>query len=290
MSRLSLRHRVQDTASGAVISLARLLPYRARLAMMGWFGHAVLGPLGLNRRIRANLRHVLPDLPEAQARRICRQVGDNFGRAFIELHSPEDFLPRAAALTLTGPGLATLEQARAQGRAVILASAHFGNYEAWRGHLAQSGHRIGALYRPLSNPAANLRYLRVLEAVSEPLFPSDGRGMGAMVRFLRSGGVLGVLTDLHQPGGERLDFLGRPASTATSVAKLALKYDALLLPIYATRADDGVGFTLQIEAPVAHGDPLAMTQCLNDSISARIRAEPGQWFWAHRRWKGFPNG
>lgn len=290
MARITLTHRLQDAATGAVIGLARLLPYRPRLAVMGWFGHAVLGPLGLNRRIRANLRHVMPDLPEPEIRRICRAVGDNFGRAFIELHSPADFLPRAARLTLTGPGVAALDQARAQGRAVILASAHFGNYEAWRGHLAQAGHRIGALYRPLSNPAANARYLRVLGAVSEPLFPSDGQGMGAMVRFLRGGGVLGVLTDLHQPGGEALDFVGRRAMTATSAAKLALKYDALLLPIYATRSADGLGFTLEIEAPVPASDPLTMTQALNDSIAARIRANPGQWFWAHRRWKGCPQG
>lgn len=288
MSRLKLRHRLQDAASGAVISVARLLPYPARLAMMGWFGHAVLGPLGLNRRILANLRHVFPDLPTHDAKRICRQVGDNFGRAFIELHSPADFLPRVAPLALTGAGLAALNEARAANRAIILASAHFGNYEAWRGHLAQGGNRIGALYRPLSNPAANRRYLRVLGAVSEPLFASDGHGMGTMVRFLRGGGMLGVLTDIHQPGGEALDFVGRPALTATSAAKLALKYDALLLPIYATRTPDGLGFTLEIESPVPRGDPLAMTQALNDSIGARIRAQPGQWFWAHRRWKGCP--
>lgn len=290
MTRPRLSHRLQDAATGAVIALARLLPYRPRLAVMGWFGRAVLGPLGMNRRIRANLRHVMPELPPEQVRAICREVADNFARAFIELHSPDDFLPRAAALTLTGPGVAALDQARAQGRAVILASAHFGNYEAWRGHLAAQGHRIGALYRPFSNPAANERYLRVLGAVSEPLFPSDGQGMGAMVRFLRGGGVLGVLTDIHQPGGERLDFLGKPATTATSAARLALKYDALLLPIYATRGADGLGFTLEIEAPVPASDPLTMTQALNDSIAARIRAHPGQWFWAHRRWKGFPDG
>ena len=45
MARITLRHRLLDALTGAVIGLARLLPYRARLAAMGGFGHAVLGPL-----------------------------------------------------------------------------------------------------------------------------------------------------------------------------------------------------------------------------------------------------
>ena len=28
-----------------------------------------------------------------------------------------------------------------------------------------------------------------------------------------------------------------------------------------------------------------MTQALNDSLAAMIRAAPNQWFWMHRRWK-----
>jgi len=29
-----------------------------------------------------------------------------------------------------------------------------------------------------------------------------------------------------------------------------------------------------------------MTQALNDSLEAVVRAHPEQWFWIHRRWKG----
>ena len=137
----------------------------------------------------------------------------------------------------------------------------------------------------MRNPATNRRYLATISAVASPLFARGNAGMAEMVRFLRSGGMLGVLTDVHKVNGERLDFLGKPALTATSAAKLALKYNALLLPLYATRNPDGLTFTIEIEAPIPHGDPLVMTQALNDSISARVRGAMGQWFWAHRRWK-----
>jgi len=28
-----------------------------------------------------------------------------------------------------------------------------------------------------------------------------------------------------------------------------------------------------------------MTQAMNDSLAARVRAAPEQWFWIHNRWK-----
>lgn len=283
---LSLRHRLQDGLAATVIGIARALPYDKRLAIMGWFGRIVLGPVAMHRRIRANLAHVWPDLPADQARAIRRAVSDSLGRSIAELYSGDEFCARAAALPLNGPGVAALLAAREAGRPVILASAHFGNYDAWRANLARRGWPVGALYKPLSNPAANRRYLAAMAGVSSPLFSRDSAGMAAMVRFLRAGGMLGVLTDVHLSGGIALDFVGKPALTATSAAKLALKYDALLVPIYATRVEGPEAFRIDIEDPVPHSDAITMTTALNASISARIADHPGQWFWAHRRWKG----
>ncbi|NJM55259.1 MAG: hypothetical protein HC841_04510, partial [Verrucomicrobiae bacterium] len=38
-------------------------------------------------------------------------------------------------------------------------------------------------------------------------------------------------------------------------------------------------------APVTEPDPTDAMRAINDRISAWIEAEPGQWFWLHRRWK-----
>jgi KDO2-lipid IV(A) lauroyltransferase len=66
---------------------------------------------------------------------------------------------------------------------------------------------------------------------------------------------------------------------------MALKYDALLVPIYSTRAANGLDFRIELEAPVPHSDPETMTRALNASLEARVRAAPEQWFWVHDRWK-----
>jgi len=66
---------------------------------------------------------------------------------------------------------------------------------------------------------------------------------------------------------------------------MALKYGAPLVPIYGERMEDGENFRIIIDLPVPPSDPETMTQALNDSLSARVRVRPEQWFWLHRRWK-----
>ena len=81
---------------------------------------------------------------------------------------------------------------------------------------------------------------------------------------------------------EKGDDLG---AGGVSAAELALRYGADLIPFYATRRPDGLDFDIELEAPVPHSDPVTMTIQMNQSLEARVRAHPGQWFWIHRRWK-----
>ena len=105
-----------------------------------------------------------------------------------------------------------------------------------------------------------------------------------MLRFLRGGGMLGLVIDQYMEHGVPLDFLGKPAPTALSAAEIALKYNAVMVPGYAIRQPDGLSFHVHLEAPVPHTDAVTMTQALNDSLSEQVRAHMDQWFWLHQRW------
>jgi KDO2-lipid IV(A) lauroyltransferase len=102
---------------------------------------------------------------------------------------------------------------------------------------------------------------------------------------LKSGGQLVLLFDQHVFFTPTFDFLGQPAHTATSAAELALRYKALLIPFYGIRQSDGLSFETVLEAPVPHTDKDQMTQAITDSLAARVKADPTQWFWVHRRWR-----
>jgi KDO2-lipid IV(A) lauroyltransferase len=269
-----------------LIGLALLMPYKTRVRTMGWLVQSVVAPLaGYRKRIRANLAHVMPELPESDVARLCRDVPNNAGRTLIELYSGSEFVARAQTAAMVGPGYAALEAARAAGRPVILVTGHFGNYDVSRAALIARGHNMGALYRRMSNPYFNAHYVRSITSIGTPMFEQGRKGMSQMVRHIKAGGVLGILTDLHAYGGARLDFFGKPAVTSLITAELALKYNAALIPVYAVRKENGLDFEIVVQDEIAHSDPETMTQAVNDGLEALVRENMHQWFWIHRRWK-----
>lgn len=278
---------LQDRLLRGLIWALLCLPYRWRVPLCGWVVSRLIAPMaGYTRRIRRNLALVQPDLAATEVERIVRAVPDNVGRTIIEIYSGAEFVARAVQQPLTGDGVDALEAAHRSSRPVILVTGHFGNYDASRAALIARGYRVGALYMPMSNPHFNDHYVRAISNIGTPLFPRGKPGLTAMVRHLRSGGMLGMLIDQHMTHGTDLTFFGRTAMTALSAAELGLKYDALVIPTYAVRLPDGLGFQIIVEAPIAHGTPEQMTQDLNDSLERIVRVHMDQWFWIHQRWKG----
>jgi len=269
-----------------LIRLALVLPYKARIAFVGWVVQHVIGPVaGYRARALENLAMIWPQMPQERRAEIASKCLNNVGRSFIENYSARDFPKRMAKNTPTGAGVAALEKAAEQGKPVILVTGHYGNYEAMRACLVARGYDIGGLYRNMKNPYFNAHYVQTMEAFGGPVFPQGRRGTAGFVRHLKDGGQLVLLFDQHVFGAPALDFLGQPANTALSAAELALRYDALLIPFYGIRQADGVSFDTVLEAPVPHSDAVTMTQALNDSLTARVKADPEQWFWVHRRWR-----
>ncbi|MBN2630746.1 MAG: lysophospholipid acyltransferase family protein [Rhodobacteraceae bacterium] len=275
-----------DRTIRTALWLLLALPYRWRVPLCGWVVARIVAPLaGWPKRIRDNLALTLPDLPVAQIHDMVDRVPDNIGRTLIEIYSGPEFIARATSLPLTGAGVAALEAAHAAGRPVILATGHFGNYDAVRAALIARGYPLGALYRPMSNPYFNAHYVRAISMIGQPVFERGRHGMAQMLRHLRAGGMLGILPDQRIGSGVKLLFFGQEALTALSAADMALKYGAELIPTYAIRQPDGLSFQITVDAPIAKASPEAMTQALNDNLEALIRKHPAQWLWVHRRWK-----
>lgn len=281
-----LGHYLTNALARGLIRSALVLPYNIRLRFVGAAMQHVLGPAaGYRKRALDNLARIRPDLSLARRREIAAGCLNNAGRTFIENYSALDFPARMAQITPEGPGVAALESAAAAGQPVILVTGHFGNYEATRAALVARGYDIGGLYRDMKNPYFNAHYVRTMEALGGPVFPQGRRGTAGFVRHLKQGGQLVLLFDQHVQFAPVLDFMGAPARTALSAAELALRYNGLLIPFYSIRQPDGVCFHSVLEAPVPHSDAQTMTQALNDSLAARVRKNPEQWFWVHRRWR-----
>jgi KDO2-lipid IV(A) lauroyltransferase len=271
-------------AASAAALCALPYPWRGPLAQRMVGTLARLGPLP--RRIRAAVRHFRPELPEAEVDRIARAVPGNLARMAIENLSGAAFARAAQDSPIEGPGLAALEAARHAGRPAILVTAHFGNYDAARAALLARGFPLAGVYKPFADPVLNARYVAAIGQVGQPLFPTTREGVVGMIRHLRAGGMIGILIDLDREEGVLLDVLGQPTRTVLTMAELALKHDAALVPVWGIRQPDPRRFVIRLDAEVPHTDPRTMTQALNDAFSAMVRAHPDQWLWWHNRRKG----
>lgn len=266
------------------------LPWQARLQFASALAAHLIAPLaGWRRRIRDNLATIFPELSTSEIRRLEKEVPGNVGRTFVEIYSSDEFSARIKTEELTGPGVDALEKARAEGRPVLLVTGHIGNYDAMRAALIARGYPVGGLYKPMANRFFNAHYVRAMEQIGTPMFPKNRSGMGSMLKFLRKGGMLGIVIDQYVAHGAPLSFMDEPALTALSAAEIALKLDALVVPVYGIRRPD-LGFDLIVSHEIPKGTPEEMTQALNDDLAEQVRAHPEQWIWMHRRWRPRPEG
>ena len=116
---------------------------------------------------------------------------------------------------------------------------------------------------------------------------NDGFRKGIIEKWRAERSAMTILMDQYAHGGPLLSFLGRPARTVTSAARLAIRYG---YPV-------AVGSFVRI-APFRYrfvgGDPIVFaadedrdraTQALNDRLSDAIRKYPEQYLWMLRRWR-----
>lgn len=274
-----------DRTLRGIIRTAMALPYARRVR---WFGAMVergVAPLaGYRKRAEEQLAFIWPDMDASARRVLANRVCNNFGRTMIENYSGADFAQQISSATVGGAGLDPLAQAKAQGRPVLFVTGHFGNHEAPRQALVQRGYTIGGLYRPIANPYFNAHYAQNMLEMSGDVFPQGRKGTVGFVRMLKAGGMGTLLFDVRATGFAKIPFMGQPAHTATSVADIALKLDALVIPYFGIRQPDGLSFDVAIEAPVPLTSVDEIMAEVTARLEARINANPEQWFWVHRRW------
>jgi KDO2-lipid IV(A) lauroyltransferase len=246
--------------------------------------------IGYRKRIIDNLNLIYPEMAPMRKTEIADQVLDNAGRTFIENMYPAEFQRQNAGIELWGAGLDDLLEAHADGRPIMFYSGHFGNHEAFRAALFEHGIKIGGMVRRMANPYfyANYKNMLDIDGRSGPVFEATSKGTLGLFKALNKGAALVLLIDLAVSDGEVVSFMGKPAYTSLTAASFALKADALFLPYFSMRNPDGDSFRVEIGAAVEHTDAVTMTKEATKSLEQRIAADPGNWFWIHRRWKHKP--
>lgn len=267
------------------LNFGRLLPFSLRGKMFGVMGEVIVSyfPQARN-RVHRGLNTIFPDLSKKEIDMITKEVGRNTALTLSEILMNDDYKERKKLISANGEGFDVLKEAKGSGQGAIIVSAHFGQWEAIRHHLADNNMETGAVYRKNNNPWYERLFLRSIKHGGLPIIARGGAGNIAMVRHLKKGGFFALLVDQDSHSGKSIKFLGQPARTTTAPAEMALRYDLPLVPVFAIRQLNGRDIKLEYEKPIMHTNVTRMTNEINDRIGTRIKENPEQWYWLHNRW------
>jgi len=290
------RFRIEHGLAEAVSRAVRWMPRSGTLAFGRFLGRLVGD---IDRRhvdIAAdNLRRAFPDWDDARLLRTARGVYAHLGQVLLDViwmqgRSREEILEHVEV-----EGLENIAAARAGGRGVVFATAHFGSWELNGIAHGWLDRPMGAVARPLDNPSLNARLLR-LRQMSGNVVIEKRRGLQHMLTRLRGGEDVAILIDqnVQEQDGVFIEFFSRPAAATKVAAALHVKTGCGLVAGRAEALPDG-RYRLRYERPIENepsgsrlADIVRLTQRLNDSIEAWVRERPEQWLWIHKRWKTQP--
>lgn len=173
---------------------------------------------------------------------------------------------------------------------IIFVTAHFGNWEFLAHYFATKGFPVSVVGRYGNNSLIedNITFPFRHKFGNDLIYKDDA--MRNMIKLLKNHGNLGILTD-QKTGNFKAEFFGRQCYTTKSVATLFLKFNPMIIPIFAKRIDK-MKFEIIVEkfpeipSNLSKNEAeLFITQACNDIFENIVRSAPEQWFWMHNRWK-----
>ena len=240
---------------------------------------------------RTNIRLCFPELTPEEQENLARRSVISTGEAILEMAGSFSNHRIDLDKRLVIKGMEHIEQARADGKGVLLLGMHFNSIDVGSrllGYLMD----FYAVYRPNDN--------RVIDRLI-----NQGRGnylkgnvprsdIRQMIRLLRNGEVLWYAPDQDYGIAHAVfvPFFGIPAATITATSRIARMGKARVIPTAHYRLPGG-RYQIEFGPPLENfpsGDEEADTARINRTIEHYVRKHPEQYLWVHKRFKHQPAG
>ena len=189
-----------------------------------------------------------------------------------------------------------LEDAIKSKRKIILITAHYGNWELLPPAIASKFRvELIGVGRKLDSPVMDRVLIKNREQFGVKMIYRKG-AMKALIRALKANKIVGVLLDQHlgeKQGGVEVNFFNKKVFQSPIASILARNFNAIVIPAFIS-TDDYKNYIVTFYNPLPtikthniEDDILKMTQAQSDIMQEVISNRPKEWFWVHRRWKGF---
>jgi KDO2-lipid IV(A) lauroyltransferase len=281
-----------------IVCIVQALPFTTALKLAGILSRLVAL---VDRRHRLvaeeNLRHAFGDqYTDAERTALVHAVYRHFCTVLMEII----FLQRLIHTTTWNRYIKLINGGRLvdrmlSGRAVMIVTGHFGNWEVGGYLTGLFGFAVHAIARKIDNPELDAYLRHIRESTGQGTLDKN-EDWDKINQVLANKGVIETLGD--QDAGQKglfVNFFNRPASTHKAVALLSLEHNAPLLVIGVARVAHPLRYHVIVDDLIMPEDYQgrpdaipAMTKRFTDALERIIRQYPEQYFWLHRRWKHQP--
>ena len=294
--RARIRHRVEYALFRMAAGCAGLLPRRWAQGLGAAAGWLAGSALRIRRRVTAeNLARAFPERSPAWRAGAARESYRHLGRTAATTFRLSALTPDEILALSRVEGRELLADPVARGEGAILVTGHLGNWELGGGALACRGLPLDVVARPQNNPLFDRALARARRRLGMNVI-ARRNSVHLLLRSLREGRVVAILADQNaHERGLRVEFFGRPASTARGAALLSLRSGApLVLGVALHDPAASVPCRVVLEqvsilpSGVLSRDTEALTRAHVAALERWVRRYPGQYLWQHRRWPKTP--
>jgi Kdo2-lipid IVA lauroyltransferase/acyltransferase len=288
--RWALRNAAEYCLAVAVLKSIEWSP----LSLAAWLARRYMALLDravprLRRAAYKNLSFALPDL---DAKSTTDAVFDSLARVLLAFAKFPSLRRESLDRWIRCEGIEHFKGALCEGRGVLVATGHLGNWELSAFAHAWLSGPMNVVVRPLDNPRLD-RLIERRRTLSGNRSISKREIARPILKALAANEAVGMLIDQNWTAdtGAFADFFGMPACSDTGFAKLAARSGAPVIPGFALWSQAERRYVLRFYPRVPmSGNAVRDTCALQAAFEAIVRAHPTEWLWIHRRWKTRPTG
>ena len=281
----------------ANVGVVRGLPEAAARKLTSAVAHLLFARGGRRQEAAlANLALAYPDRSSQQRREIARESWVQTAWGMLDAVRSRVWSEEELRRRVRFENLERMQQALARGRGALMLTLHFGSIELAMLTLPLVGIPLTVVGRPLPNPWIRRHMAQQRTRTGAQLLEHHDVAP-RILEALRQGRAVAFLNDQYarRTGGILSPFFGARCFTAPGIALLALRSGAPVLPFYIVRdAPDQHRAVFLPEIALertgdVRRDVATATARTNQVLEDIIRLHPGQWLWAHRRFRRSPD-
>ena len=240
-------------------------------------------------RFRKNLHRVAPHLSEAQLDELVLSGLKSYMRYWCDTFRSPGWSPERINSTVTLTNEHLVMNPLNEGRAVVVALPHSGNWDHAGSYFCLKGARLVTVAERLKPEAIFQKFLRYREAIGMEVLPLDSNSITTLLERARNGGLIALVADRDlSHSGIEVDFFGHRAKMPAGPALIAIRENIDLITASVTYTEDGIHIyfrRVEIATEGSESERVSATvQAIARNFEQGIASHPQDWHMLQKIW------